>query len=65
MHFPAADIPKQARELYIINRIRILHDRTAETARLVSALQLGVYSLDEFTNSKNRFVETKVTLSSP
>jgi light-regulated signal transduction histidine kinase (bacteriophytochrome) len=37
MHFPAADIPKQARDLYIINRIRILHDRVAETARLVSA----------------------------
>jgi light-regulated signal transduction histidine kinase (bacteriophytochrome) len=36
MHFPASDIPKQARELYIINRVRLLHDRDAETARLVS-----------------------------
>ncbi|CZR61105.1 related to phytochrome [Phialocephala subalpina] len=35
LHFPASDIPKQARELYKINRIRILYDRDAETARLV------------------------------
>ncbi|KAE8453730.1 hypothetical protein EG329_009241 [Mollisiaceae sp. DMI_Dod_QoI] len=35
LHFPASDIPKQARELYKINRIRVLYDRDAETARLV------------------------------
>ncbi|KAE9974542.1 hypothetical protein BLS_003093 [Venturia inaequalis] len=35
MHFPASDIPVQAQRLYIINRIRLLHDRAAETARLV------------------------------
>ncbi|TVY37494.1 Cyanobacterial phytochrome B [Lachnellula subtilissima] len=35
LHFPASDIPKQARDLYKINRIRVLHDRDAETARLV------------------------------
>ncbi|KAE9377288.1 hypothetical protein N431DRAFT_555517 [Stipitochalara longipes BDJ] len=35
LHFPASDIPKQARELYKVNRIRILYDRDAETARLV------------------------------
>ncbi|KUJ20590.1 putative phytochrome-like histidine kinase PHY2p [Mollisia scopiformis] len=35
LHFPASDIPTQARELYKINRIRILYDRDAETARLV------------------------------
>lgn len=35
LHFPATDIPKQARALYKINRIRILYDRDAETARLV------------------------------
>ncbi|KAF4627794.1 hypothetical protein G7Y89_g10359 [Cudoniella acicularis] len=33
--FPASDIPKQARALYIINRIRLLYDRGAKTARLV------------------------------
>ncbi|RDW88143.1 hypothetical protein BP6252_00175 [Coleophoma cylindrospora] len=36
LHYPASDIPKQARDLYKINRIRILHDRDAETARLVA-----------------------------
>jgi light-regulated signal transduction histidine kinase (bacteriophytochrome) len=36
LHYPASDIPKQARKLYIINRIRVLHDRDAPTARLVS-----------------------------
>jgi hypothetical protein len=35
MHFPAADIPIQARQLYKVNRIRILYDRDEETARLV------------------------------
>ncbi|RDW95280.1 hypothetical protein BP5796_01043 [Coleophoma crateriformis] len=36
LHYPASDIPKQSRDLYKINRIRILHDRDAETARLVA-----------------------------
>ncbi|CZT12882.1 related to phytochrome [Rhynchosporium agropyri] len=35
LNYPASDIPKQARELYKINRIRILNDRDAETSRLV------------------------------
>lgn len=35
LHFPASDIPKQARDLYRINKIRILFDRDHETARLV------------------------------
>ncbi|KAG4444154.1 hypothetical protein IFR05_000383 [Cadophora sp. M221] len=35
LNYPASDIPKQARELYKINRIRILLDREAETSRLV------------------------------
>ncbi|QSZ35239.1 hypothetical protein DSL72_008108 [Monilinia vaccinii-corymbosi] len=35
LHFPASDIPKQALDLYKINRIRILYDRDEETARLV------------------------------
>ncbi|KAL5371579.1 hypothetical protein DPSP01_014171 [Paraphaeosphaeria sporulosa] len=33
--FPASDIPKQARELYKINKVRMLYDRDLETARLV------------------------------
>ena len=35
LHFPASDIPKQARELYMINTVRILYDRKQESARLV------------------------------
>jgi light-regulated signal transduction histidine kinase (bacteriophytochrome) len=35
LHFPSADIPKQARALYMINTIRVLYDREQETARLV------------------------------
>ncbi|OCK81645.1 hypothetical protein K432DRAFT_295026 [Lepidopterella palustris CBS 459.81] len=35
LNFPASDIPKQARDLYKINRVRILYDRDQETARLV------------------------------
>ncbi|KAL6237833.1 hypothetical protein BDW75DRAFT_202848 [Aspergillus navahoensis] len=35
LHFPAADIPKQARDLYRINKVRLLYDRDHTTARLV------------------------------
>lgn len=35
LRFPASDIPKQARELYKINKVRLLYDRDQETARLV------------------------------
>ncbi|KAK3402229.1 hypothetical protein B0T20DRAFT_451101 [Sordaria brevicollis] len=35
LHFPAADIPKQARELYKINKVRLLYDRDVESARIV------------------------------
>lgn len=35
LHFPAADIPKQARDLYRINKVRLLYDRDHQTARLV------------------------------
>ncbi|KAL4750635.1 hypothetical protein BDW72DRAFT_110997 [Aspergillus terricola var. indicus] len=35
LHFPAADIPKQARDLYRINKVRLLYDRDHITARLV------------------------------
>jgi light-regulated signal transduction histidine kinase (bacteriophytochrome)/DNA-binding NarL/FixJ family response regulator len=35
LNFPASDIPKQARELYKVNRVRLLYDREQETARLV------------------------------
>ncbi|KAK0704134.1 hypothetical protein B0T21DRAFT_299389 [Apiosordaria backusii] len=35
LHFPASDIPKQARELYKLNKVRLLYDRDLETARIV------------------------------
>ncbi|OIW24822.1 hypothetical protein CONLIGDRAFT_647908 [Coniochaeta ligniaria NRRL 30616] len=35
LHFPASDIPKQARDLYKINKVRLLYDRDMETARIV------------------------------
>lgn len=35
LNFPASDIPKQARNLYKINKVRLLYDRDQETARLV------------------------------
>ncbi|RYC53830.1 hypothetical protein CHU98_g12379 [Xylaria longipes] len=35
LHFPASDIPKQARELYKLNKVRLLYDRDLDSARLV------------------------------
>ncbi len=35
LNFPASDIPKQARDLYKVNRVRLLYDRDQPTARLV------------------------------
>ncbi|KAJ5633415.1 hypothetical protein N7490_009754 [Penicillium lividum] len=35
LHFPATDIPAQARELYKINKVRLLYDRDHITSRLV------------------------------
>jgi light-regulated signal transduction histidine kinase (bacteriophytochrome) len=35
LNFPASDIPKQARDLYKINKVRLLYDRDLETAHLV------------------------------
>lgn len=39
LHFPASDIPVQARELYRINKVRLLYDRDLQTARLVCKTQ--------------------------
>ncbi|PYI00767.1 sensor histidine kinase/response regulator [Aspergillus sclerotiicarbonarius CBS 121057] len=35
LHFPSADIPKQARDLYRLNKVRILYDRDQISSRLV------------------------------
>jgi len=39
LHFPASDIPPQARELYVVNKIRVLYDRDEDTARLLCRTQ--------------------------
>ncbi|PNY28077.1 Phytochrome-like protein cph1 [Tolypocladium capitatum] len=39
LHFPASDIPRQARELYKVNKVRLLYDRDLETARIVCRTQ--------------------------
>ncbi|KAM0322320.1 hypothetical protein ACHAQA_009610 [Verticillium albo-atrum] len=39
LHFPASDIPRQARDLYKLNKVRLLYDRDVETARLVCKSQ--------------------------
>ncbi len=36
MHFPASDIPKQARELYLLNRVRLLSDIRYQSVPVVS-----------------------------
>ena len=35
LQFPASDIPKQARALYKLNKVRLLYDRDIQSARLV------------------------------
>ncbi|KAJ5770874.1 CheY-like superfamily [Penicillium nucicola] len=35
LHFPASDIPAQARELYKVNKVRLLYNRDHVSARLV------------------------------
>jgi len=35
LHFPASDIPAQARAMYKVNKVRLLYDRDQTTARMV------------------------------
>ncbi|VUC34305.1 unnamed protein product [Clonostachys rosea] len=35
LNFPASDIPRQARDLYKLNKVRLLYDRDLETSRIV------------------------------
>ncbi|KAL7951615.1 hypothetical protein V8C42DRAFT_304633 [Trichoderma barbatum] len=35
LHFPASDIPAQARDLYKLNKVRLLYDRDLESSRIV------------------------------
>ncbi|KAM0747420.1 hypothetical protein T439DRAFT_329151 [Meredithblackwellia eburnea MCA 4105] len=47
LNFPASDIPAQARELYKINKVRLLYDRDQPTARMCCR------SIDEVENPLN------------
>lgn len=63
MHFPASDIPAQAQRLYIINRIRLLYDRGAESARLVLFLS-STFQIAIQTNMDCRYAGIRRTLVS-
>lgn len=45
-HFPESDIPKQARELYRINRLRIIPDANYQPARILSRDEHSASPLD-------------------
>jgi light-regulated signal transduction histidine kinase (bacteriophytochrome) len=51
LNFPASDIPKQARELYKLNKVRMLYDRSQETARLVCRTAEDLESPIDMTHS--------------
>ncbi|NVB43027.1 GAF domain-containing protein [Pseudenhygromyxa sp. WMMC2535] len=42
LHYPASDIPKQARRLFLTNRVRVLQDRAALPSPMVPAAPGGV-----------------------
>jgi light-regulated signal transduction histidine kinase (bacteriophytochrome)/CheY-like chemotaxis protein len=47
MHYPASDIPAQARALYLRNPFRIVADASASTVALLPAAGAGVEPLDQ------------------
>lgn len=51
LRFPASDIPKQARDLYKINKVRLLYDRDQMTARLVCRTVEDLASPVDMTHS--------------
>ena len=51
LHFPATDIPAQARELYTINKVRLLYDRDLPSARLVCRTQEDLQRPLDMTHS--------------
>lgn len=51
LNFPASDIPKQARELYKLNKVRMLYDRDLTTARLVCRTAEDLESPLDLTHS--------------
>ena len=51
LNFPASDIPRQARDLYKLNKVRMLYDRGAETSRLVCRTVEDLESPVDMTHS--------------
>jgi len=51
LHFPASDIPAQARALYKLNKVRLLYDRDQPTARLVCKAQEDIVAPLDLTHS--------------
>jgi light-regulated signal transduction histidine kinase (bacteriophytochrome) len=51
LHFPSTDIPKQARDLYKINKVRVLFDRAQETARLIARVRSDIAVPLDLTHS--------------
>jgi light-regulated signal transduction histidine kinase (bacteriophytochrome)/CheY-like chemotaxis protein len=54
LHFPATDIPKQARDLYMINKIRLLYDRDQPSARMVCREKSDLETPIDMTHSQLR-----------
>lgn len=51
LHFPASDIPKQARDLYLINKVRLLYDRDQPSARMVCREQEDLHTPVDMTHA--------------
>ncbi|CEH19422.1 phytochrome-like protein [Ceraceosorus bombacis] len=51
LHFPASDIPKQARDLYMINKVRLLYDRDQPSARMVCREQEDLHTPVDMTHA--------------
>lgn len=50
LHFPASDIPPQARELYKTNKLRLLYDRDLPTARIACRSQADLETPIDMTH---------------
>lgn len=51
LNFPATDIPKQARDLYRINKVRLLYDRDLPSARMVCREKVDLDTPVDMTHS--------------
>lgn len=56
LHYPASDIPKQARDLYVINQVRIIADVNSDPSGIIGDAQQAVSSPLDLTHSVLRAV---------